>query len=635
MHWWSPQKSQATAGAGSQGCPRWLALALDQIPASEEEAAQIRGAQIHAIVRLTPVVMTASCLNSLILLAVLASTATVRPEHLVWTLVLLAMAVTYLRGRLGKGAPQRRPASRRAIRRAILNGAVFGAIWAVVPAAWFVDAPLQVQLFVACLTAGMMSGGAFVLATVPLAAMSYVALMAGGTLFALLQQPSPVNLGITALLASYAAVLIANINWSAALFVDSRLAEGQVRREVAARELAQAQAAHSERMTALGELAGGVAHDMNNILQVVSGSVARIGRHPENSPEVARQATRIQQAVDRGGAISRRLLAFARRDSLRSEPIDAPVLLAELGELIADAVGPSISIHVDARDVAGSLLADRRQLETVLLNLAMNARDAMPDGGDLTISAASVALDRDCESPRLSAGRYMLLAVADTGAGIDPEDLPRVAEPFFTTKPRGKGTGLGLSMAKGFAEQSGGALSVESEPGRGTTVTLWIPEAEASLRPPADAQSRERVPPTLEVDGRCVLVVDDDEQVRDGLMSSLQDAGFVTLGAEDGGAALGQLDRGAEVDALITDFSMPGINGLDLIHEVHARRPGLPAILLTGHVQDVSAGAFNRLRGEPFALLHKPTPPARVAERLAELIDQSRSSFDHASGRPT
>ncbi|HEY0649304.1 ATP-binding protein [Phenylobacterium sp.] len=619
MHWWSPRASRATADAPS-GRPRWLDLALDRIPADEEEAAQIRGAQIHAIVRLTPVVMTASCVNSLILLAVLASTGTLRAEHLIWAAGLLAMALAYLRGRLGKGAPQRRPASRRAIRRATVNGAVFGAIWAIVPAAWFVGAPLQVQLFVACLTAGMLSGGAFVLATVPLAAMSYVSLLVAGTLFALLQHPSPVNLGITALLTSYAAVLFANINWSAALFVDSRLAEGQVRREIAAREAAQAQAAHAERMTALGELAGGVAHDINNILQVVSGSVARIERRPDNRDEVARQATRIQQAVDRGGAISRRLLAFARRDSLRSEPIDAHGLLTEVGELIADAIGPSIRIHVQAGEGAGSLLADRRQLETVLLNLATNARDAMPDGGDLTLSAAGTVLERDSDSPRLAAGRYVRLVVADTGAGIDPADLARVVEPFFTTKPRGKGTGLGLSMAKGFAEQSGGALSVESEPGRGTTVTLWIPQADASLKPP-DTVSRQDVRcPALDGDGRRVLVVDDDEQVRDGLMSSLQDAGFATIGAEDAAAALGQLDRGAQVDALVTDFAMPGLNGLDLIHEVHARRPGLPAILLTGDLQDLAPGAFTRLNGEPFSLLRKPTPPTRVAEQLAELI---------------
>lgn len=624
MHWWPPRKSQPAVEAWWQERPRWLALALDQIPVSEDEAAQIRGAQIHAILRLTPVVMTASCLNAAVLLAVLASTATLKPEHLVWALVLLAMSMTYFRGRLGKGPPQRRPASRRAIRRVVFNGAVFGGIWAVMPAAWFDGAPLQVQLLVACLTAGMMSGGAFVLATVPLAAMSFVAVIVGGALFALLQHHSPtVDLGIVALLASYAAVLVANINWSAALFVDSRLAEGRVRREVAARELAQAQVAHAERMTALGELAGGVAHDINNILQVVSGGAARIERRPEDHDEVARQAGRIQQAVDRGGAISRRLLAFARRDSLRSEPIDFHILLAEVGELLTDAMGPSISVHIDVRDVAGSLLADRRQLETVLLNLATNARDAMADGGDLTVSAASTVLDHDCDSPRLAAGRYMVLAVTDTGAGIDPAVLPRVGEPFFTTKPRGKGTGLGLSMAKGFAEQSGGALSLESELGRGTTVKLWIPEAASSLQPSAEGLTREPVRPAFDVKGWCVLVVDDDEQVRDGLMGSLQDAGFATLGAEDGGAALEQLDQGAEVDALVTDFSMPGMNGLDLIHRVRASRPGLPAILLTGHVEDVSAEAFDRLQGEPFALLHKPTPPARVAERLAELIAQS------------
>ncbi|HEX7948344.1 MAG TPA: ATP-binding protein, partial [Phenylobacterium sp.] len=493
------------ADAWANGRPRWLALALDRLPASEAEAADIRGAQIHAIVRLSPVVMTASGVNALILLAVLGATGTLRPEHWLWALALLAMAANYFRGRLGKGAPQRRPASRRAIRRAILNGVLLGAIWAVVPAAWFVGAPIPVQLFAACLTAGMMSGGALVLATVPLAAMSYVALMVLGSLVALVQLPWPSNLGIAALLASYAAVLIANINWSAALFIDSRLAEGRVRREVAARELAQAQAAHAERMTALGELAGGVAHDINNILQVVSGSVARIERRPDNADEVARQAARIQQAVDRGGAISRRLLAFARRDALHGEPIDAPVLLAELGELLADAVGASIGIHVDAANAAGSLLADRRQLETVLLNLAMNARDAMPNGGDLTISAATTVLEPGGEGPALPVGRYMRLAVADTGTGIDPAHLPRVVEPFFTTKPRGKGTGLGLSMAKGFAEQSGGALSVESEPGRGTTVTLWLPEVEPSQEPPADVPAREPARPTTDAEGRRVL----------------------------------------------------------------------------------------------------------------------------------
>ncbi len=615
----SGRKAPLSEDVASSRLPPWVALALDRIPASDEDAAFVRGAQIHAIVRLSPLVMAASCLNAVVLLTVLQSSGTLRLAHLIWAGVLFAASLSLLRLRMFGRDVAQRPGSRRAIRRVVLNGAAYGAIWAIVPAAWFDDGPLQVKLIVACLTAGMMSGGAFALATVPLAAMSYVALLLAGALFAMLHPISPASLGVTALAFSYAAVLIANINWSAALFVESRLAEGRVRREVAAREQAQARASHAERLRALGELAGGVAHDINNILQVVSGSAARIERRPDNAEEAARQAARIQQAVDRGSAISGRLLAFARRDALREDSVDATALLAELGELLADAIGPAIKIRLAAPDVAGSLLADRQQLETVLLNLATNARDAMPDGGVLTISAAKLSLDQDSDVPRLAAGRYLRLAVSDTGVGIAPQDLARVVDPFFTTKPRGQGTGLGLSMAKEFAEQSRGALAIESELGRGTTVTLWLPEAE--VRPPPVAEAVDGVLPSPPmVAGLRLLVVDDDEQVREGLTGALQDLGCVTLAAEDGRAALALLDGGAKLDALITDFSMPGMSGLELIGEAHARRPGLPAILITGYVGDVPADAFRSLEGKRFALLQKPAPPARVAAQLAELM---------------
>ena len=615
-----PGQRQISLAAPARARPRWLAIALDEIPADEDEAALIRGAQVHAIVRLTPLVMAASCLNATILIATFAAMGALRPLHWIWAAALFAMAFTYLRGWRARTRGGRRSASRRTIRRVILNGALFGAIWAVVPAADFAGASFPVQLFVACLTAGMMSAGAFVLATVPLAAMSYVTLIAAGALFALLQHVSPANLGIMALLGSYAAVIIVNINWSAALFVDSRLAEAKVRLEVAAREQAQAQAAHAERMTALGELAGGIAHDVNNILQVVSGGAAHIERRSGEAEEVVRQARRIQEAVERGSAISRRLLAFARRDALRAEPIDAAALLTELGELLAPAVGPAIKVRVDAVRAAGRLLADRSQLETVLLNLATNARDAMPDGGELTISAASTVLAHESEPLRLAAGRYVRIAVADTGTGIAPETLPRVAEPFFTTKPKGSGTGLGLSMAKTFVEQSGGAFAISSEPGLGTMVSLWLPQAEAGLAEPARRPPREpglRGPVGA---GRRVLVVDDDPLIREGLMGSLQDAGFVALGAENAEGALAHLDAGHDIDALITDFSMPGMSGVELIHEVHARRPRLPTILLTGHLSDQASEAFHKFRAEPFALLYKPMPPARVAQRLAEIM---------------
>jgi signal transduction histidine kinase/ActR/RegA family two-component response regulator len=613
---------RSTLSAWADRLPAPLAIALDLVPADPEDAGVIRAAQANAILRVSPLVMAASCFNAVIVLVTFAALGTLRLENWLWALMVFAVAARFLRDWRRRSRERRESVSRRTIRRLILNGALFGALWGVVPAFAFPGAPPDVQLFVACLTTGMMSGGALVLAAVPLAGMSYVGMMAAGSLFGLLQERSPVYLGLTALLASYVAVIVVALNWSAALLVNSLLAEAQVRREVAARERAQAQSAHAERMTALGELAGGIAHDFNNILQVVSGGAARLEKQPENRDGVVRQARQIQSAVDRGSAISRRLLAFARRDALTSELVDAAALLADIGDLLAHTIGSSIRIHLDAAAAAGRCIADRRQLETVILNLATNARDAMPNGGDLTISAASVVLDHGSEDPRLKAGPYVRLAVADTGIGMNEAVLARVAEPFFTTKPKGMGTGLGLSMAKGFAEQSGGALAITSEPGRGTTVTLWLPLADAGRAAQLAAPSAlESVKPAANGAGRRILVVDDDEMVRDALSVSLEDAGFVVLQAEGATSALALLDEGAAIEGLVTDFAMPGRNGIDLIHEVHARRPGLPAILLTGHVGDVAAAkAKRKQQSEHFTLLQKPAPPAQIAERLTALM---------------
>jgi len=613
----SPHEPDPAADLASRGRPRWLAIALDQIPADEETAALVRGAQVGAIVRLTPLVMAASCVNAAILLAFFDALDVLRLQHWIWAIVFLALALGHMRAWRSRRRRPKRTASRRTIRRLVLNGAALGAVWGYIPAVTFAGAPTPVQLFVTCMTAGMMAAGSFVLTPAPLAAMSYVLVMAAGAEVALWRPYSAVHLAMTGLLISYVAVLLGNINWGAALFVDSRLAEAQVRREVAAREEAQAQAAHAERMTAIGELAGGIAHDINNILQVVSGSAARIERDPANSQEVARQTRRIQAAVERGSAISRRLLAFARRDSLRAEVIDSAALVGEVGELLRHAIGPPIKVQVDLAKAASCVLADRNQLETVLLNLATNGRDAMPEGGTLTLSAASSVVE---ERPGLRGGRYVSFSVADTGTGIDPAILGRVVEPFFTTKPKGQGTGLGLSMAKGFAEQSGGALAISSEVGGGTTVTLWLPEAEAPASR-AKGMAAETAAGEGPVAGRRIMIVDDDPLVRDGLISAFQDLGFVTLGAEDASRALALLDGDVEIDGLVTDFSMPGMNGLELIHAIHARKPGLPAVLFTGHMSEVSAAGFGRLKDETFALLYKPMAPAKVAERLAAVID--------------
>ena len=609
-------KVQDVLAAWSDRLPTSLAIAPDLLPAEPEYAGLIRGAQLSAIVRLTPLAVGASCLNAIILLLTFASAGALRPALWIWAALIFALAISYgfnwLRTR--KFDPDR-PASRRAIRRAVINGGIFGALWGVLPAVAFPGAPLQIQFLLGVLTAGMMCAGGFVLATVPLAGVLYVVLVAAGAFYALLQEGSGVYLAVTALLVIYTAVVVVNLNWSASLFVSSRLAEARVRAEVAIREEAQAQAAHAERMNALGQLAGGIAHDFNNVLQVVSGSAALINRHLEDSDYVERQARRIKDAVDRGGAISRRLLAFARRDVLSAEAIDADALLKEIGELLVHTIGPNIDVQVEVGASPANLMADRRQLETVLLNLATNARDAMPGGGTLAVSAASEVRNYDADEPFLKAGRYVRICVADSGEGMDAATLARAAEPFFTTKPKGKGTGLGLSMAKGFAEQSGGAFAIASEPGRGSAVTLWLPEAETIAAPSAPRTASKRRRPAHRV-----LVVDDDELVREMLLSSLEDEGFLVLGADGADGALAQLERGHKIDALITDLSMPGKSGWDLVRELQSRRPDLPIVMLTGHVGDDATEALDHPHGGRFLLLQKPVAPDQLARRLAGLI---------------
>jgi CheY-like chemotaxis protein len=257
----------------------------------------------------------------------------------------------------------------------------------------------------------------------------------------------------------------------------------------------------------------------------------------------------------------------------------------------------------------------------VLVNLATNARDAMPKGGMLVLSAAAELVSEAGTHPAgLEPGRYLRLVVKDTGTGMDAATLARVTEPFFTTKPQGQGTGLGLAMARGFAEQSGGALQLESEPGRGTTVTLWLPGAE-----PSAAAARLCVRSVAEPDdptcaSHRVLVVDDDPLVREVLAEQLRAAGFDVLRAASGTEALALLAAGEHIDVLVTDLSMPGLDGLAVIREVQGRIPGLPAVLLTGYAGDSTALAASGAVSGSFALLRKPVSGQVLAGRLGALL---------------
>ncbi len=387
--------------------------------------------------------------------------------------------------------------------------------------------------------------------------------------------------------------------------------EARVEREATVREAAQIRLNQAQRLQALGQLAGGVAHDFNNMLQVVGGALSLIRRQPGDPVRVARLATMAEDATERGAAITGRLLSLTRQGTLRSGPVEPLALLSDMAAALSHTLGATIAIQVLAAPDLPPLMADRRQLEAVLINLAANARDAMPDGGRLTLSAA-LEFDPDGLSTAVPPGRYIRLEATDTGTGMDGATLARASEPFFTTKDVGRGTGLGLAMARGFVEQSGGSLGIESAPGRGTAVRLWFPCA------PDPAASAPRPPRRR---GR-VLLVEDDAQVRATLAEQLQEQGFRVLAAADGAAGLAALSGEIEVALLVADLTMPGMDGVALIEAAQRARPGLPAILITGYGGGSQALRAARALDGPVVLMHKPVSAAQLADRIATLVER-------------
>lgn len=402
-------------------------------------------------------------------------------------------------------------------------------------------------------------------------------------------------------------------------------AAGELERQVEARtaELRESEArlAHAAKMEALGRLAGGVAHDINNVLQVVQGGVAmataRLHTHPER---VTRYLDMVMDATERGAAVTGRLLAFARRSELSAAPVEVLPLLNGLAQMLHYSLGPSVTLRVEVDRDVPTVLADSGQLETVLVNLANNARDALPaHGGTITLKAAAgEAAGRLPDE--LAPGRYVRLSVTDDGVGMPPDLLARVSEPFFTTKPKGQGTGLGLAMARGFAEQSGGTMTIESTSGEGTTVSIWLPVASSSGPRTGTVSPAERDPVPL---GRKVLLVDDEQSVREVLAALLDHQGHSVTEADGADAALALLEAGQPVDVLVTDLSMPGaLDGAGLVREARLRRPGLPAVLITGHVGGARDGALERMVDTgPFAVLTKPVSAKALEARVAALLD--------------
>ncbi len=383
----------------------------------------------------------------------------------------------------------------------------------------------------------------------------------------------------------------------------------------------QTRLAHAARMDALGQLAGGIAHDFNNVLQAILGGSALIERKPNDPATIKRYARMIFDSAERGSAITQRLLGFSRRSTLHKEVIDPAGILRDIQEILSHTMGGGIETEIRAQPDLPPLVADKGQLETVLVNLATNARDAM-DGKGVILLTATVDLVEATNTKHpaaLMAGSYICLSVTDTGIGMDAATLSRVFEPFFTTKQPGQGTGLGLAMAHGFAGQSSGGLHIESTPGQGTTIKLWLPAHKSTAPKRAD---RTVLPATCQHRGR-LLLVDDEASIRDLLGDALAAEGFVVAVAASADEAMSILDEGT-VDLLISDLSMPGTDGLALIKEAQRRKSGLPAILTTGFARDETEVAMTGAFSGSFSLLRKPIIPMQLVTRISELLGNGR-----------
>ncbi len=389
------------------------------------------------------------------------------------------------------------------------------------------------------------------------------------------------------------------------------------RRMEAERALREAQ-----KMQAIGRLTGGIAHDFNNLLTVILGNLESLQARLADNPALATRVERATWAAQRGATLTAQLLAFARRQPLAPQPVDLAATVPALVPLLRRTLGEDIDVRYHETASLWPAMADAAQLESAVLNLALNARDAMRGGGRLTIEVANKVIDADYARAHAEVlpGDYVMLAVTDSGHGMPPEILARVFEPFFTTKPDGQGTGLGLAMVFGFVKQSGGHVKAYSEPGEGTTIRLYLPRA-ASRPVSPSVPTREREKPAAAPAGTTVLVVEDDAAVREVAVSMLRDFGYRVFEAEDGetGLAVFQANRDA-IDLLLTDVVLPGrLRGRELAERASALRPGLRVLFMSGYTENsiVHQGRLD----DGVALLSKPFRRDTLARRVADLLD--------------
>ncbi len=379
--------------------------------------------------------------------------------------------------------------------------------------------------------------------------------------------------------------------------------------EIAERERAEARLVQAQKMEAIGQLTGGIAHDFNNLLTAVIGSLDLLLRRTDDE-KIRRLASMALQAGERGATLTAQLLSFSRRQHLSPVPVEPNQVVASMADLLARSIGAAVTVELDLAEDVWRAMVDPTQLEVVLLNLAINARDAMPSGGVVRIATRNLAAVPDALTAELNPGAYVAIEVADTGAGMTPAVLARAFEPFFTTKGQGKGTGLGLAQVYGFARQSGGTVRIVSAENEGTVITLYLPRTTEV----ADPVAIERLAQATGSRQR-ILVVDDDNDVRGVAAQMIEEIGYQVVAAASGSEALTEFGR-ASFDLVLTDVVMPGMSGVDLARRIRAVAPAMPLLFASGYADVATFG--DELAAE--TVLKKPYRIGEVAARIGDAL---------------
>jgi len=393
-----------------------------------------------------------------------------------------------------------------------------------------------------------------------------------------------------------------------------------LRDEIAGRTRAEEALLQTQKLEAIGQLTGGVAHDFNNLLTVISGNLQMLRERVAHAPVLSELADAAMKAGERGADLTRKLLAFSRRQPLRPREIDVSELVQSMTDMLQRTLGEMIRIETALQPGLAKIVADPGELENALLNLALNARDAMPQGGQLTIETTSSVPESAnvIGETDMASGEYVMLAVSDTGSGMSQEVMKRAFEPFFTTKGAGKGSGLGLASVYGFVKQSGGHIKIDSELLRGTTVKLFLPQAKGYDEATAQDYAAGDIP---RADGETVLLVEDDESVRKLASTFLHDLGYAVLEAADAEQALAALESGRTIDLLFTDLVMPGgMNGLELGGEVLRRRPAMKVLYTSGYSENAVA-QDGRFDGRA-QLVSKPYTKEALGKHIRRVLEQ-------------